>query len=264
MKLTDITKYFEVLKYHNLSIRVDDISRYVFERIFDTTYGKRFLKKEEFLKEFNMWARHEFIDWDNNARLDLVIPNGCLVDAKLVDIPWVHPSTKEIIMYPLWLVEIHKSAPYINDSNGNLKKVNAVCKTCLNMEYIEDEELGRHSTNVGVIIYSNIANYGNSFVHVIKHEIVHFATLCIINDISNGGSYPYWIYEETDKDEFSRSDVDEFLADLVPYCMFDPDITCDDIKSIALKNFRKDLYIKFNPKFSDLYERILKRVLKEM
>lgn len=259
MRHDEIIDYINILKQYSLSVRVDDINRYVFERIFDKNYGKRFIKKDEFIKEFNTWLKNEFINNDRKFYLESSIPDNSLLDVKLVNIPWVHPVTKLINTHYIWLIQIHNGWPIISSDNNHKVKVNALCTTGLSLEYIPDEDCNIHEfSHVGVVIFSDIDSYGNNrFIHVIKHELVHYGIICLLTDLNK--EY-YFELKESD-DEFKFYDINEFLADFIPYYHLDDNLSTTEKETFALNNFNKDLFVKVNPKYSYLYKRIIEFLL---
>lgn len=261
MKLNDIRKHIDLLRQMKLSERVEDISRDVFSCISDTNYGKRCISKKEFITEFNNWIKQTFVH-ENDRKFDLstIIPDDRFVDVKLINIPWVHPVDNIIkTHYYLWLVQIHRDIPILNKPDGTSKKVNALCTIGGNFEYIVDDECDTIPlyTNVGVIMYGDNDLYGSRFAHVIKHEIVHFVSHCLMIDLDNIDTSID--YTDRDNDEFKFKDIDEFIADITPYYITTELMT--DRFSDTLNRFNRDLYSKINPSYSDLYTKIIRKLI---
>ena len=252
MNFAAIMDHINLMTAYGLIERVEDIYRYVFDCLRNVDYGKRFITKTEFIKEFNKWISTEFTNADNVFGLDTTIPDDRYVDVKLVDIPWMNKKSQTVCIYPLWLVRIHKDMPLLkNNVGGGSKKVNALCRVGLDLTRIDYDDCDTPTyTNVGVIFYGDEDLYGSSFAHVIQHEVVHFATICILHE-GYGTEFPYI---DSELDEFSYSEFDEFLADFIPFTLMIPDSNRD---RIALSKFQHALFQKFNPTYSELYNRIL-------
>lgn len=256
----EIKEHIDIMRKYRVSSRIDDVSRYVFQYIFDTSCGKRFIKKNEFVKEFNKWVSQEFSD-DTAYRflLEIAIPNNAYVDAKLISIPWVKCETSEVLDYPIWLVQIHKAFPILSMGEYDSgKSVNAVCKLGIGLSYrTDDEKLSSNPINVGVILYSDVDSYGKSFSHVIKHEISHFVMDSVLAESMGNG----FVYKDNPEDEFRYLEIDEFLADFIPHFISDYSMSYIDNIKMSIRNFQNKLYVNFNPTYSELYGRILSRLI---
>ena len=248
-----------------LSERVDDISKDVFSCISDANYGKRFISKKDFINEFNDWIKHEFVhEPDRRFDLSAIIPDDRFVDVKLINVPWVNPVDNIVrTHYYLWLVQIHKDVPILIKPDGTSKKVNALCTIGSNFEYIVDDECTEPSyTNVGVIVYGDYDLYGSRFGHIIKHEIVHFVSHCLVIDLDNINIFID--YTDYDEDDFKFKDIDEFIADIVPYYITTQSVSESNRFIETLNSFNRDLYDKINPTYSDLYTKIIRKIIGSM
>lgn len=254
MTTIDIYNHLKMLKDANLSQRVEDIARSVFDCIDDDRYGQKFVKKDDFIKDFNKWLSTEFMGCLHDNWLTPIIPNGKLVCVKLLEIPWVDIVTKTLKTYYLWIVQVHNGLPILT-TNDKSKRVVALCSGCHAVR-VNDIQPDEFST-IGAVVYVDALKYNTRFRHILMHEITHFASFCILNQCK-GSRYKY---PDSKDDEFTFYQIDEFISDIVPYYITRQDDRPEYRDIFTLRDFKQDLYIKFNPSYSELYTRILRKLV---
>ena len=244
-----------MLKDANLSQRVEDIAKSVFSCIDDDKYGQKFIKKDQFIQDFDKWINSEFVECSYDNWLTSVIPNGKLVCVKLLELPWVDIITKSLKTYHLWIIQIHNGLPILTSSGIKPKRVVALCSGCHTVRVNSDtpDEL----STIGTVVYVDALKYNTRFRHILLHEVTHFVSICILNQYK-GSRFKY---PDSEGDPFTFHQIDEFVADITPYYITHQDDPIDNRVSLTIQDFKRDLYVKFNPSYSELYTRILRKLV---
>ena len=254
MRHNDILNYLSELAKYNLADRVNDIVRDILPNLNDVDYGKRFISKKEFLRDFNHWLDTTFIDDEYNFGLNISIPDDGIVSVKSFHIRWAHPITGDVNLYYIWAVQIYKDLPVLQIED-RAKKVFGLSKVATDLSYSDDYDEYSNVVNVGVILYGDKSSCGDRLGHIIKHEIVHFVLNCLKRDARLPS------YVDHDDDEFTCADIDELIADIVPYYISWLDWDEPERTDRVLDLFKRDLFVKFNPEASSLYNNIIEYLL---
>ena len=245
MRLGDMKDYLENIKAYEVKDKLYVISKYVMGCMMNPDHGKKDITKDQFINDFYKWKEDEYksMEYEPRISLDRSIPEDTLMDVRFIPLNSYMTGLGPDDECYLWLIQLHGEKPLFKTSEGKMIPVNATCRTFPVLKDTSDSK--RKNLHVSCIILGDKKLYGETgYIHILKHELTHM----IINIIDGEDAVFHKEILEKETDPVSSYNFYEFIADFLPYTT---------IYSHPIKEFRKSLNIKFVPKYSDTYEKIL-------